>query len=76
MPESRCDSSTGLRPAAGRLFGGAGGVGFDLAAGGAGGSRAVGAGVGATCSSTYAAGIQAWPAAFFANHQPSNHVSK
>lgn len=47
-PESRCPSSPGFRPAAGRFAGGAGGVGFDLAAGGAGG----GLGAGVACSST------------------------
>lgn len=53
MPESRCCRSAGLRPAAaGRLAGGAGGVGLALTAGGAGGARGAGAGAGAACSST------------------------
>lgn len=66
MPESRCWSSAGLRPAAGRLAGGAGGVGLER--GGAGGAR----GAGGACSSTYAAGTQACCAVwgFLANHHP------
>jgi hypothetical protein len=64
MPESRGCGSAGLRPAAGRFAGGAGGAGFGLLAGGGGGARS---------SSTYAAGTQAWPLSLFANHHPVFH---
>lgn len=50
MPESRGCSSAGLRPAAGRFAGGAGGL--ALPAGGGGGARGAGAGAGGACSST------------------------
>lgn len=52
MPESLACSAAGLRPAAGLLAGGAGGVGLALPFGAGGGGGARGAGAGAACSST------------------------
>lgn len=67
IPESRACSAAGFFP--GRA-GGVGAAGFDrpLATGGGGGIRGAGAGA---CSSTYAAGTQAWPLAFLASHHPA-----
>lgn len=73
IPESRACSPAGFLPAAGRLAGGCGAAGFARApfagAGGGGGGRGAATGGGA-CSSTYAAGTQACPAAVLASHQP------
>lgn len=66
MPESRGCRDAGFLAAMGRFAGGWGGGGFRTpfwAGGGGGGGRAA-------CSSTYAAGTQAWPLSFFASHQP------
>jgi hypothetical protein len=84
MPESRgAGGGAGLRPAAGRFAGGAGGVGlertplapFAFAAGGGGGgvgriTGATGGGGGGASSLRYAEGAQPCPVAVFASHHP------
>jgi hypothetical protein len=83
MPESLgAGGGAGLRPAAGRLAGGAGGVGlprtpfapFVFAAGGGGGGvgRMVGGGGGGATSSRYAEGAQPSPAGVLTSHQPGD----